>query len=132
MSFIKIARNTVSHDFKAKSQFHRLGKAMLEKLAKALGLAKGEYDIRSNMGGDAVSGEVTLHSDTLYVQFSQSCVLPERFMWRTCKGRKDYTGGRNQWMLWTDLEDLETVAKMMNRQVPVEKAFAEGALFVVC
>jgi hypothetical protein len=34
----------------------------------------GDYDLRSNEAGLAVSGEITLHADRLYVQVSQSAM----------------------------------------------------------
>lgn len=68
-----------------KAAFHTAARAFL----KGLGIPG---DIRSNKGGPAVSGEVTLHGDSVYIQLSADS---EWFFFRTCKGRKDYTGGRN-------------------------------------
>ena len=46
--------------------------------------------------GTAVSGEITLHGDHLYVQVSQSALGSHSgILFRTCKGRKDYVGGPN-------------------------------------
>lgn len=89
----------------AKATLHRAGRSFLNVLAKDLGLAKGEYDVRSNLGGIAVSGEVTLHSDQLYVQLSESSAGPGRVLvlYRSCKGRKDYSGGPNA---FTDAHSL--------------------------
>ena len=43
--------------------------------------------------GTAVSGEITLHGDHLYVQVSQSALGSHSgILFRTCKGRKDYVG----------------------------------------
>lgn len=114
MKFIRTAKTNASYNATAKAAFHSEGKAVLRKLAKALGLTPGTYDIRSNMGGIAVSGEVTLHGENLYVQFAQSFGGNNGFMWRTCKGRKDYTGGRNNWSQWEALADLDTLAATMN------------------
>jgi hypothetical protein len=113
-AFIATARTSVAYNEPAKAKFHRQAETVLRRLAVALGLKKGEFDLRHNQGGIAVSGEITLHSDNLYVQFSQSCVGPDcGFMWRTCNGRKDYTGGRNQWAKWDAVNDLETLARTM-------------------
>lgn len=79
----------------AKQFLHREGRRFLKALAKEVGIPAGTFDIRSNMGGIAVSGEVTLHSDTLYVQLSESLRPGIDIMFRTCKGRKDYSGGMN-------------------------------------
>jgi hypothetical protein len=80
-----------------KEAFHKEGKKFLKNLAAEMGLEKGEFDVRSNMGGIAVSGEVTLHTDKLYVQLYESCVGERgiQALYRTCKGRKDYAGGQN-------------------------------------
>jgi hypothetical protein len=79
-------------------------------IAKELALPKQSFDIRVNLAGPAVSGDITLHSDTLYVQFSQSCIARSHgFYYRSCKGRKDYMGGTNRWMQWEKLTDIEFV-----------------------
>ena len=40
-----------------KQEFHRLAKLVCRQIAKDLGLEKGTFDIRTNMGGDAVGGD---------------------------------------------------------------------------
>jgi hypothetical protein len=67
-----------------------------------MGLKKGEFDIRWNPGGIAVSGDHTLHTDKIYVAFHDN-LQTGCFYWRTCKGRKDYTGGPNQIVYFTEL-----------------------------
>ncbi len=80
----------------SKDYFHLEGKKFLRDLAKEVGIPAGTFDVRSNKGGIAVSGEVTLHSDTLYVQLSESCMRPGiDILFRSCKGRGDYSGGQN-------------------------------------
>ena len=66
-------RKRVAYDGDAKEAFHRTARRQLKLLAAALGLPTGGFDLRSNKGGIAVSGEVTLHADHLYVQ----CASPE-------------------------------------------------------
>ena len=107
---VHLATNVpLSYNAENKARFHKLGKKFLGQVAKALNLPLGTYDIRSNMGGIAVSGEITLHTDTLYVQLSKGSIT-NRFFYRSCKGRKDYTGGSNQWMDWNQLLNFnETV-----------------------
>jgi len=95
----------LSYQHERKLEFHRLGKAVLKQVAQILNLPNGSYEIRSNMGGIAVGGEVTLHGENIYIQFSQS-LSKGSFMFRSCKGRKDYSGGTNQWMQWKDMENL--------------------------
>lgn len=83
-----------------KKEFHSRARCVLRYIREKH-LDGDECDIRPCKGGIAVSGEMTLHSDHVYVQMSadtfigpgnRPCVLV-----RSCTGRKDYTGGRNQW-----------------------------------
>ncbi len=89
-------RKSASYDAAAKRAFHTRGRSQLRRLATALDLRPGDYHLRSNQGGIAVSGEITLHADRLYVQVCQPATGHDTgVMFRTCKGRTDYTGGRN-------------------------------------
>jgi len=89
-------RKSVDYDAEAKRLFHSRAKSQLRRIATALGLAPGSYDLRSNQAGIAVSGEITLHGDRLYVQVSQSAMGHHcGVLFRSCKGRKDYVGGPN-------------------------------------
>jgi hypothetical protein len=86
----------VAYDAAAKSAFHVNVRRRLRHLADALGLATEAYDLRSNQGGIAVSGEIILHTDRLYVHVSQPATGHDTgVMFRTCEGRKDYCGGPN-------------------------------------
>lgn len=79
-----------------KLEVHKQGKKLLKQLADALELSPGQYEIRSNMAGPAVSGEVTLHADHLYVWMQESCMSAGITMiYRSCSSRKDYCGDRN-------------------------------------
>lgn len=89
-------KKRVAYNPEAKRLFHSRARRQLRLLAVALGLAPGAYDLRSNAGGIAVSGEVTLHADRLYVQACQPATGHDTgVLFRTCAGRKDYLGGRN-------------------------------------
>ena len=89
-------RKPVAYDAAAKLLFHGRTRSQLRRVATALGLQPGDYDLRSNQGGIAVSGEITLHSDHIYVQASQSAMGHHSgVLFRSCKGRKDYVGGPN-------------------------------------
>jgi hypothetical protein len=90
---------------RAKRSMHSAGRAFLQRLARDLGLATSARDIRSNEAGIAVSGEVTLHTDRLYVQLSDSFVgrAGVQVLYRTCNGRKDYCGGQNRYAYLKDL-----------------------------
>jgi hypothetical protein len=96
-----------------KNQLHRAATKALKVLAGKLDLPKGSFDVRSNKGGIAVSGEITLHSDTLYVQVSESFSGQKlQILYRTCKGRKDYSGGQNNYASIDSLETQEFVDKL--------------------
>jgi hypothetical protein len=89
-------RRRVCYDASAKRAFHSHARRQLKRLATALGLSPGAYDLRSNLGGIAVSGEVTLHADHLYVQACQPATGHDTgVLFRACEGRKDYHGGPN-------------------------------------
>lgn len=95
-----------------KEEFISLCRSYLRMIANKMGLPAGSYDIRVNRAGVAVSGDVHLHTDTLYVAFEQSCLGNDfGFMYRSCKGRKDYTGGQNRWMRWENLLSIPNVVK---------------------
>ena len=91
-----------------KEQFHRLAKSTFKKLAEELELVPGTYDIRSNKAGPAVLGEVTLHAEDFYVQAGGS--VNPTILYRTCKGRKDYCGGTNNFMPIELLYDMPRIA----------------------
>ncbi len=83
-----------------KAAFHRTCRTLLRGLAAKLNECDcyGVHDpIRSNQGGPAVSGEITLHYDKLYVQVSQPAVgtMETGVMFRLCRSRKDYAGLQN-------------------------------------
>lgn len=89
-------RKSVAYDAEAKRLFHSRAKSQLRRVATALGLKADTYDLRTNQAGIAVSGEITLHGDHLYVQVSQSAMGHHcGILFRTCSGRKDHVGGPN-------------------------------------
>ncbi len=105
-------RKSVSYDAAAKKMFHSRARRQLKQLAAALGLAPGTYDLRSNQGGIAVSGEVTLHGDHLYVQVCQPATGHDTgIMFRTCQGRTDYYGGRNNFISLDALNRPDALAR---------------------
>lgn len=94
-----------------KGSWHHEARTRMRRLAKELGLEAGTYDIRSNQAGIAVSGEVTLHGEDIYVQVSQSSGGPRMgILFRTCDGRKDYSGGTNYFGHILELEDIASLA----------------------
>ena len=89
-------RKSVAYDAEAKRLFHSRAKSQLRRIATAQCREPGSYDLRSNQAGIAVSGEITLHGDHLYVQVSQSAMgYHSGILFRTCKGRRDFVGGPN-------------------------------------
>lgn len=112
--FVNIATTPVAYNETAKREFLRVGRQMAIHLAARMGLNEDQYEVRVNKAGIAVSGEVTLHTDRHYIQFSQSSgILESGFLVRSCKGRKDYTGGRNHFVKWEDLRDLDRVVEFI-------------------
>lgn len=120
-------KKRVAYDAEAKRRFHHHARAQLLKLAEALGLASGDYDLRSNEGGIAVSGEITMHADRLYVQASQSAMGADTgILFRSCEGRRDYTGGRNNFASLDCLHRPDDLAALIRQHVPLTAA-AGGA-----
>lgn len=94
-----------------KEKFHSLARRKLRRLANALGLSAKDYDLRSNKAGPAVSGEITLHTDTFYCQVSDGCMGRGReILFRKCDGRRDYSGGQNHFADIAELDDPEEFA----------------------
>jgi hypothetical protein len=109
--YISVAAAPVAYNERAKSEFLRMGRQLAIILANKMGLNEDQYDVRVNKAGIAVSGEVTLHTDTHYIQLGQSS--SSGFLVRSCKGRKDYTGGCNHYVKWESLRDLDKVAEFI-------------------
>ena len=86
-----------------KDEFHKKGKVLLKQIAKELKLS--EFDIRSNIAGIAVSGEITLHSPSLYMQINCSFSNHgSRILYRSCNGMTDYCGGPNNYAFFDRLK----------------------------
>jgi hypothetical protein len=112
-----------AYDPAVKQRFHTAARERLLRLATTLRFPLGSFDLRSNLGGIAVSGEITLHHDTAYVQVCQPASGAPRvrptagprtgfsgILIRTCQGRRDYTGGRNHLAPLRLLDDAPTLA----------------------
>lgn len=106
----------VAFDADAKKLFHSEARRSLRSLADALGYEKQQFDIRSNSAGPAVSGEVILHSDELYVQVSCNGTGND-VMYRRCRDRRDFTGQRNQHAAMRDLAHPGTLARRICRDL---------------
>lgn len=108
-----------AYDAAQKKVFHATARARLRRLAVELALPAGSYDLRSNQGGIAVSGEITLHHESVYVQVSQSAIGGGMgVLIRTCRGRRDFTGGINNFASLAMLDDLPALAAQVRRIAP--------------
>ncbi len=102
-----------SYNADAKATFHKVAKKYLRRLATELALPKGSYEVHSNQGGIAVSGEATLHGEHLHLWVSQSCFGRDHVVWyRGCQGMKDYTGMTNHTATAMTLIDTPLMAKL--------------------
>jgi hypothetical protein len=106
-------RRRVAYHKWPKRDFHLAARRQLRRLAEALGLPPGTYAIRNNAGGMAVSGEIILHAERIYVHVSQPATGHDTgVMFRTCAGRKDTYGGPNN---FASLDLLNTPAELASR-----------------
>jgi len=64
-----------------------------------------------------VSGEITLHSEYLYVEISQSILATPSYaplvLYRSCAGRADYSGGHNHFCGVMELKTPSILANML-------------------
>lgn len=107
----------VAHDADAKRTFHTEARRALKRLAAALQLADGGYEVRVCAGGPAVSGEVILHADELYVQVSIGGYGRGEILYRRCRGRSDYVGERNHWAHMAELLEPTLLARRMAHEL---------------
>jgi hypothetical protein len=106
-----------------KEEMHRLGKSILRQLAETMHLAKAEFDIRSNMGGIAVNGEITLHAPEFYLQLGGT-FCTGKFMWRTCNGMRDYCGDFNRFAANEALAHLAPLANTIRFAIYAKREHA--------
>jgi hypothetical protein len=112
----------------AKENFHRAARARLRQLANMLGLPSTSFDLRSNAGGIAVSGEITLHHEDIYIQVCQPATgCDSGILIRTCEGRRDYTGGCNHFAPLRLLDDLPALAAQVRRVMATKTGSASPA-----
>ncbi|MDX2264789.1 MAG: hypothetical protein NW215_07435 [Hyphomicrobiales bacterium] len=105
-----------SYDAEQKRLFHRAGSRRLKHLAVRLQFAPGHYDLRSNLGGIAVSGEITLHHEANYIQVCQPATRYDTgILIRTCRGRDDFCGGANHFEPLRLLDDLPALAARVRK-----------------
>lgn len=108
-----------AYDPEHKRAFLATARARLRRLAVEFGLTPGSYDLRSNAGGVAVSGEVTLHTDAVYVQVCQPATGHDTgILIRTCRGRRDFTGGPNHFVPLALLDEVPALAARVRQVAP--------------
>ncbi|MCZ7861858.1 hypothetical protein O9X98_10765 [Agrobacterium salinitolerans] len=93
-----------------KERFHSVAKRQLKALAKDLGLAAGSFEIRSSMGGGAVSGEISLQHHDFRIEASNPGSRQERGLrMHTCanRGNDAKFNGDNHYAPLTWLEDAD-------------------------
>ena len=113
-----LALRGVAYDEPAKRLFHSEGRAALRRLAEALGLEEDTFGIRCNKAGPAVSGEITLHGETLWVQLSLGPFGPDREVcFRKVRDRQDHIGERNHWGSVRELVEPERFAARIRREL---------------
>lgn len=117
-ALVALAHNGVAYDPLAKKQFHSDARKALRRLADALGLSEESYDVRSNQGGIAVSGEIILHGEEVYVQVSLASMgAGKEIMFRRVAGRRDYCGDRNHWGAIQELLAPDRLADRLRREL---------------
>ncbi|HEY9211587.1 MAG TPA: hypothetical protein VIQ29_01900 [Ancylobacter sp.] len=100
-----------SYHAERKRRFHATARARLRQLVAELRLPAGRFDLRSIQGGIAVSGEITLHGEQIYVQVCQPATRADTgILIRTCRDRRDYCGGANHFAPLSLLDDIPTLA----------------------
>lgn len=113
-----LAYRGVSYDEAAKRVFHAEGRTAMRRLAEALELVDGSFDIRCNKAGPAISGEITLHGDEVWVQLSLSCMGPDHeILFRQVRGRSDHIGDRNRWASINELLAPDRFAARLRREL---------------
>jgi hypothetical protein len=101
------------YDDKAKRRWLTAGRAACKLVARELGLEPGTFEVRTCKGGIAVPGEAILHGEGVYLCLGTSMPGGELVGFaRSCKGRKDYTGGVNRWLsTWMTFDEMVQVCR---------------------
>lgn len=100
-----------AYDGAQKKLFHAKGRAALRALAKELRLPRDSFTIRTCEGGIAVSGEVILHGERIYIRISQPVTGADSgVLIRSCNARRDYEGGRNHFAPLSLLDEPAALA----------------------
>jgi hypothetical protein len=126
-TLVALARRNVAYDQPAKNEFHVQARKVLRALAGALHLEPDSFAIRSNLAGIAVSGEVMLHGEDVYVQVSTGCMgRGHEVMFRRVAGRDDLTGGANHWASIEELVEPDRFAARIARALGLDALAADA------
>lgn len=115
---VSVGENFCYCDHSVKDRFHKLAKKALRWLAKELG--EQNFEVRSNKAGIACSGEITLHSDKIYIQVYQPAVKAKglEVLFRAVESNRDYVGGRNNFVSLSEVVD--NTQKFINNVVSIK------------
>lgn len=112
----------VEYDEDRKKAFHRAARKQLKALASFCGWPPASFELRSNMAGIAVSGEITLHHEHVYISVSQTRLGGDSgLLIRCCEGRRDYIGKSNSFAPVDLLDDIPALAERIARIVPASQ-----------
>ena len=127
-ALVALARRGIGYDPEAKRAFHREARSALRVAARHLGLEPDQYDLRSNFAGPAVSGEITLHGEEVWVQLSLSALGPDNeIVYRRVRGRSDHLGDRNRRASVRDLLAPDSFAARIRTELALTPPVAEPA-----
>ena len=89
-------KKRVAYDADAKRRFHHHARARLLNSPKRSASRPATTICAATKAESPFPAKSRLHADHLYVQASQSAMGPDTgILFRSCEGRRDYTGGRN-------------------------------------
>ncbi len=130
-ALVTLALRGVAYDAAAKALFHADGRKAMRRLADALGLLPADYDLRSNQGGSAVSGEITLHGEEVWVSLGLGALgAGHEVCFRRVRGRRDHHGDRNRWASIRELLAPDRLASRISQELALTPAAADhGRLF---
>lgn len=128
-ALLTLAIRGVAHDEAAKSLFHADGRKAMRRLADALGLEPGSFDIGSNRSHASRSGEITLHGEELRVQLSLGALGPgHEVTFRRVRGRHDQLGDRERFAPVVDLLNADRFAARLRGELSLSPPKAEPVL----
>jgi hypothetical protein len=110
-------RQPVAYDPERKLVFHGQARSRLRLLAAALGFHDSDYDVRSNEGGVAVSGEAPSCRAALCAGEPVIHGLRRRYPVPVVHGRQDYVGGHNHFAPLDLLNHPAALAALIRRNV---------------